>query len=223
MAELFDQAVFLKFLAALLAIFNPLYGIPIFLSMTAGYSKPDRFRTALVVTASATIIALIAVVVGEDLLAIFGIDVPSFRIAGGFIIFGIGMAMLNAKAPSPGDQAASEEGHARDRNIAVVPLTLPLTIGPGTIATTIVFSHQVPNGAEIVTLGSAVLIACAIVGLGLIFADTISRVLGQTMMSVLTRVMAIILVAVSVEMIMTGAFNAIDAHYPGLLSGKPAG
>ncbi len=218
MAELFDQAVFLKFLAALLAIFNPLYGIPIFLSMTEGYSTAERKRVAVIVTATVVAIALTAVVIGEEILAVFGIDIPSFRIAGGLIILGVGMAMLNASDRPKGDQDAVAHG-AQKKNIAVVPLALPLTIGPGTIATTIVFSHTLSEGAEIVTLGSAVLIACAIVGLGLLFADPISRFLGPTMINVITRVMAIILVAVAVEMVLTGAFDAIDARYPGLSGG----
>ena len=216
MAELFDQAVFLKFLAALLAIFNPLYGIPIFLSMTEGYSGPERKRVALVVTGTVVVVALIAVLVGEEILAVFGIDIPSFRIAGGLIILGVGMSMLNASDLPKGDQRAVAEGEKKKSNIAVVPLAIPLTIGPGTIATTIVFAHTLSDGAEIVTLGSAVLIACAIVGLGLLFADPISRFFGPTMINVITRVMAIILVAVAVEMVLTGTFNAIDTHYPGL-------
>ncbi|MDA7964842.1 MarC family protein [Ruegeria sp.] len=218
MGELFDQAVFLKFLAAVLAIFNPLYNIPIFLSMTRDCTTAERRRVALIVTASVTVIALIAVMIGEEVLAIFGIDVPSFRIAGGIIIFGIGMSMLKAEDRAPGDQAALAEGHARKLKFAVVPLAIPLTIGPGTIAITIVFSHQLSDGAEIVTLGSAVLIACAIVGVGLLFADQISRLLGETMINVLTRIMAILLVAVAVEMVLTGTFNAIDKHYPRLSS-----
>ncbi|WP_170760498.1 MarC family protein [Ruegeria lacuscaerulensis] len=220
MAELFDQAVFLKFLAALLAIFNPLYGIPIFLSMTDGCSTSERKRIALIVTGTVVIVALIAVLVGEEILAVFGIDIPSFRIAGGLIILGVGMSMLNASDRPQGDQKAVEEGERKKSNIAVVPLAIPLTIGPGTIATTIVFAHTLSDGAEIVTLGSAVLIACAIVGLGLLFADPISRFFGPTMINVITRVMAIILVAVAVEMVLTGTFHAIDAHYPGLSGGS---
>ncbi|MEM6660116.1 MAG: MarC family protein [Pseudomonadota bacterium] len=223
MAELFDQAIFLKFLAAILAIFNPLYNIPIFLSMTRDCTKAERKRVALIVMASVTAIALIAVVIGEEILAVFGIDVPSFRIAGGIIVFGIGMSMLNAQDRTPGDQAAVSAGHKKKLNFAVVPLAIPLTIGPGTIAVTIVFSHQLSDGAEIVTLGSAVLIACAVVGVGLLFADQISRFLGETMVNVLTRIMAILLVAVAVEMVLTGTFNAIDRHYPGLVFDQGAG
>lgn len=220
MAELFDQAVFLKFLAALLAIFNPLYGIPIFLSMTDGYSAPERRRVALIVTGTVIAVGLISVVIGEEILAVFGIDIPSFRIAGGLIILGIGMSMLNASDRSQGDQQAVEDGHRKQGNIAVVPLAIPLTIGPGTIAITIVYSHTLSDGAEVVTLGAAILIACLIVGLGLLFADPISRLLGKTMINVITRVMAIILVAVAIEMMLTGVFNAVDAHYPGVFSGK---
>ncbi|UWR08836.1 MULTISPECIES: MarC family protein [Ruegeria] len=216
MSALFDQAVFLKFLAAVLAIFNPLYNIPIFLSMTRDCTPAERRRVAMIVMASVTVIALISVAIGEEVLAVFGIDVPSFRVAGGLIIFGIGMSMLNAQDRAPGDQAAVVDGHARKLNFAVVPLAIPLTIGPGTIAVTIVFSHQLSDGAELVTLGSAILIACFIVGLGLLFADSISRLVGETMINVLTRIMAILLVAVAVEMVLTGIFNAVDAHYPGL-------
>ncbi len=216
MSALFDQAVFLKFLAAVLAIFNPLYNIPIFLSMTRDCTPAERRRVAMIVMASVTVIALISVAIGEEVLAVFGIDVPSFRVAGGLIIFGIGMSMLNAQDRAPGDQAAVADGHARKLNFAVVPLAIPLTIGPGTIAVTIVFSHQLSDGAELVTLGSAILIACFIVGLGLLFADSISRLVGETMINVLTRIMAILLVAVAVEMVLTGIFNAVDAHYPGL-------
>ncbi|WP_170600610.1 MarC family protein [Ruegeria arenilitoris] len=216
MSALFDQAVFLKFLAAVLAIFNPLYNIPIFLSMTRDCTPAERRRVAMIVMASVTVIALISVAIGEEVLAVFGIDVPSFRVAGGLIIFGIGMSMLNAQDRAPGDQAAVVDGHARNLNFAVVPLAIPLTIGPGTIAVTIVFSHQLSDGAELVTLGSAILIACFIVGLGLLFADSISRLVGETMINVLTRIMAILLVAVAVEMVLTGIFNAVDAHYPGL-------
>ncbi|MEM7074992.1 MAG: MarC family protein [Pseudomonadota bacterium] len=215
MSDLFDQAVFLKYFAALLAIFNPLYSIPIFLGMTEGFTSSERRNTALIVAISATVFALVCVLVGEELLAVFGIDVPSFRIAGGLILIGIGFRMLNAESRPPGDEAAISEGKQKvSKGIAVVPLTIPLTIGPGALAVTIVFTHQLENPAEIVTMTPAVLICCLISGIGLYFADGISRVLGPTVISIATRIMAIILIAVSVEMVVTGVFDAIDARYP---------
>lgn len=96
-----------------------------------------------------------------------------------------------------------------------MPLAIPLIAGPGTLATTIIFAHQIDGlGAEAVTLVPVVLIACGLVGLGLRFAVRISDVLGPTVISVLTRIMAIVLAAVAIEMIAVGIFASIEARYP---------
>jgi multiple antibiotic resistance protein len=195
---------------------NPLYGIPIFLSMTKGYSATERNRTALIASITVTVTGIVATVVGEEVLSIFGIDTPSFRIAGGIIILGIALAMLNANEPSAGDAKAASEGHERQGNIAVVPLAIPLTIGPGAIATAIVFAHQLNDASEIVTLVPVVLGVCFLVWLGLRFAGPIAALLGDTVISVITRIMAIILAAVAIEMAVTGVIEVIDHHYPNL-------
>jgi multiple antibiotic resistance protein len=217
LTALFHQDVFLKFLAALLALLNPLYGIPIFLSMTKGYSPAERNRTALIAAITVTITGVAATMIGEEVLGVFGIDIPSFRTAGGIIILGIALAMLRAEAPPPGDAKAAEEGRtARKRSIAVVPLAIPLTIGPGAIATSIVFAHQLDDASVIATLIPVVLLVCALVGVGLRFAAPIAGFLGATVISVITRVMAIILAAVAVEMVVVGITAAVDSHYPAL-------
>lgn len=213
---LFQPDVFLKFLAALLALLNPLYAIPIFLSLTQGYSPAERNRTALIASGTVAATGVIATMIGEEVLSVFGIDIPSFRIAGGIIILGIALAMLKAEAPAAGDAQAASEGHARKGNIAVVPLAIPLTLGPGTIATVIVFAHQLDDSSEVVTLVPVVLGASLLIWLGLRFAGPIATLLGDTVISVITRIMAIILAAVAVEMIVTGAVQAVDQHYPAL-------
>jgi multiple antibiotic resistance protein len=214
----FHPDVFFKFLAALLALLNPLYGIPIFLSMTKGYSPAERNRTALIASIAVTATGLVATLIGEEVLGVFGIDIPSFRIAGGIIILGIALAMLKADEPSTGDAKAASEGHERKGNIAVVPLAIPLTIGPGAIATVIVFAHQLDDRSEIVTLVPVVLGVCFLVWLGLRFAAPIAALLGDTVISVITRIMAIILAAVAIEMVMTGVIDVVDQHYPNLRS-----
>ena len=123
--EYFHQELFLKFLAVL----NPLYGIPIFLGMTEGYSQSERRRVAIIVTLTVFVMSMIVMLVGEEILGAFGIDIPSFQIAGGFIILGVGFAMLRADELSGGDAKASAKGHVEKRNIAVVPLAIPLISG----------------------------------------------------------------------------------------------
>jgi multiple antibiotic resistance protein len=215
MMSMFHEDVFLKFLAALLALLNPLYGIPVFISLTEGFSPAERRKTALVSTATITVTALVSLLIGEEILGVFGIDIPSFRIAGGLIILGIALSMMNAEEPPPGDAKATADGKTR-KSIAVVPLAIPLTIGPGAIATTIVFAHQLDDAGEIFTLVPVVLLVCALVGLGLFFAAPISRLLGSTVISIMTRIMAIILAAVAIEMIVVGVAGAINVHLPSI-------
>lgn len=219
----FHEDVFLKFLVAILALLNPLYGIPIFLNMTDGYTPAERKRTASVVTITVVVIATIATVIGEEILRFFGIKVPAFQIAGGLIVLGIALAMLKDAAPAAGDSKAEADGRQRKRNIAIVPLALPLTIGPGGIATIILFSHLLDDTSEVVTMIPVVVGVCLVLWLGLVFADAIARFLGNTVISVVTRIMAIILAAVAVEMVITGVIDVIHNNFPDLTKPVSAG
>lgn len=213
---MFEAAVFSKFLIAYLALVNPLYGVPVFLSMTKGYTREKRIRTALVVSATAGITGLTAVLAGEEILSIFGIDIPSFRVGGGIIVLGIGLAMLHAEEPKPGDAKAHSNADPETNNVAVVPLAIPLTIGPGAIVTAIVFAHQLDDRAEFFTLAPAVILVTALLALSLLLASPISRFMGDTMLSVASRILAIILVGIAVEMILTGLGAEIKAQFPSL-------
>ncbi|MEX3011090.1 MarC family protein [Hoeflea sp. TYP-13] len=209
---LFQTELFLKFAAALIALINPLYGIPIFLGMTRGYSQAERRRTANIIAITVFVSATIAVVIGEEILNFFGIGVPAFQIGGGIIVLLIGLSMLQDDS-SAGDAKAQDEGHQKGSDIAVVPLSIPLTIGPGSFATIILFAHLLSDGGELVTMVPVIFLISLLVWLGLVFADPISRVLGNTTISVVTRIMAIILVAVAVEMVLNGAVDAYKHHF----------
>jgi multiple antibiotic resistance protein len=128
--------------------------------------------------------------------------------------------MLKADEPSAGDVKAASEAHERKGNIAIVPLAIPLTIGPGAIATVIVFARRLDDRSEIVTLVPVVLGVCFLVWLGLRFAAPIAALLGDTVISVITGIMAIILAAVAIEMVIAGVIDVVDQHYPNLRSGR---
>lgn len=213
---MFDAAVFSKFLIAYLAMVNPLYGVPVFIAMTKGYTRTECIRTALIVSATVLATGLIAVLAGEEILSIFGIGIPSFRVAGGIIVLGIGLAMMHADSPRSGDQNARDAAEPEKKNVAVVPLAIPLTIGPGAIVTAIVFAHQLSDGAEIVTLVPAVGLVTLLLAVSLFFATPIARLLGDTVMSVMSRILAIILVGIAVEMILTGLGAELLRQFPGL-------
>jgi len=167
---------------------------------------------ALTVAGTGVVVTLL----GEEFLALFGIDVPSFRVAGGIIILGIALAMLKAENYSAKDASTASETEPANKNIAIVPLAIPLTLGPGTIATLIVFAHQLEDSQEVANMLPVVLGVSLLVWLGLRYASPIAEFLGDTVVSVVTRIMAIILAAVAIEMIFTGALHLIDNHYPNL-------
>ncbi len=212
---MFHADVFLKFAAALIALMNPLYGIPIFLGLTKGYSAAERRRVATAVALTIFVAALVATLIGEEILGFFGVSVPAFQIAGGLIVLGIGLSMIKDDAPSGADSTAVDAGQQRRKSVAVVPLSIPLTFGPATFATIILFAHLLDDGAEIVTMVPVIFGVTLCVWAGLSFADPISRFLGDTVISVITRIMAIILTAIAVEMMANGALQYVHAGLAG--------
>lgn len=210
----FDKDISLNFAVALLALLNPMYGIPIFLSLTRGFTPQERKRVALVAALAVAVTGVVVTLLGEEFLALFGIDIPSFRVAGGIIILGVALAMLKAEPYSTRDASTAANADAGSKDIAIVPLAIPLTIGPGTIATLIVFAHTLKDSQEMANMVPVVLIVSLLIWISLRYAGPIAEFLGDTVISVITRVMAIILAAVAVEMIFTGALEVIDAHFP---------
>ena len=213
MIDLFVTNIFLKFAAALIALINPLYAIPIFLSLTSEYTPAERRRIANIVGLTVLVAAIICTAIGEEILSFFGITVPAFQIAGGIIILGIGLSMLRDDERSTGDQKAKGAAEGQNKNIAIVPLSIPLTIGPATFATIIMFAHLLDDGQEIGTMFPIIVIISLAIGLGLLFADPISKFLGETVMSIITRIMAILLTAIAVEMMFNGAMQAWEHHH----------
>lgn len=211
--DFFHTELFLKFLVALVALLNPLYGIPIFLGMTKGYTAQERGRTANVIVLTVFVMAVVVTVIGEEILAFFGINVPSFQIAGGIIVLGIGLSMLNDEPPTTGDAKAIDQVEKKQSNIAIVPLSIPLTLGPGSIATIILFAHLTSDLGEVFSMIPAIILICALLWVGLYFADPISRRVGDTAISIVTRLMALILTAVAVEMVISGGIKVYHTHF----------
>ena len=206
--DLFQPDLFFKFAAALIAMLNPLYCVPIFIGMTREHTTAEKRRIATVVGLTVFVAATIAALIGEEILGFFGISVPAFQIAGGIIVLGIGLSMMRAEPRAAGDDKAQAAGGKDGASIAVVPLSIPLTIGPGAFVTIILFAHLLDDGSELFTMLPVIFGISFLIWIALIFAEPIARMLGETVISVIIRIMAILLTAVAVEMIINGAFHA---------------
>jgi multiple antibiotic resistance protein len=156
-------------------------------------------------TAAAVLITLlVAAVLGEQILALFGISVGAFRIAGGIIILILALSMLHAQ-PSGVHRSAQEEDAGRTKdNPSVFPLAIPMIAGPGSMATVIVYSQHAHGLLGAATIGAVIVLMCGVLLLTLHAADRLAVLMGTTGLKVLTRLMGMLLAAIAVEMMVGG-------------------
>ena len=208
-----DFAFATKFLGALFAIMNPFINLPIFLAMTADKSVAEQRSMARVILLYTAVMCVIISLAGRYILGFFGITIDSFRVAGGLVLLGIALSMLNGQ-PITSHERGEQEKRADDSASpdAFYPMTFPMIVGPGTIATLIVYAsqaHQIEHYLSFGVVLLAVLLALFVV---LFFAATIGKLLSSKIRVVMTRLMGMILAAIAVEMVFDGA----KAMLPGL-------
>ena len=202
----------IKYLVGIFAILNPLGVIPIYLSLMVDRRPEEMHRTALKAAVAVAVILILAVWVGDALLAFFGIGLPAFRIGGGLLVLTIAIAMFGAMT-SPARHTDAEQAEAEAKNdIAVVPLAIPLLAGPGAISLTIVDAHQVVNLTDKVVFSLGIIGVAAIVWLVLRLAEPIGERLGTGGLNIATRVMGLILAAMAVQFMADGLLEL----FPGL-------
>jgi multiple antibiotic resistance protein len=199
-----------KLLVALWALVHPLGAVPIFLSLTE--TRPAERRHIGSVAAVATgFILIVAVFVGQGLLLVFGITIPSFRIAGGLLILFTALAMMHAPAREAQKTLEDAQGSAANDSVAVVPLAIPILAGPGAISTVIVYAHQ--SAALSHHMVVCVIIVAVAVSTWMVFrlALVLASLIGRTGMQVFTQIMGLLITAIAVEFITQG----LAAIFPG--------
>lgn len=202
-----------KPLITLLAIVNPLAIVPFFIHYTQGFSSAQRKRTILISSFSAFAVIASCAIVGLQVLEFFGISLASFQVGGGMLLLTSALSMLNAQ-PAEAKAAKGEVEDAQTQartTIAVVPLTIPLLTGPASMSTVVIYADQAQTflqHAALVGYGVVVAIATA---LCFSLARPIARVLGQTGINVMTRLMGLILAALAVEVMADGLIKLFPA------------
>src|SRR5262245_5089932 len=138
-----DWTIAAKLFAALFAIMNPLSVIPVYLALTADQAPEERRAASLMMIATVVTGAAVCAIAGQGLLSIFGIDVPHFRLAGGVIVLLIALSMLSGEEHSSHAGTTEEQKDFRSAaSVGMYPLAIPITLGPGTMATIIVFAQS---------------------------------------------------------------------------------
>ncbi|HEX9938572.1 MAG TPA: MarC family protein [Longimicrobium sp.] len=190
---------------SLLSIINPLSAAPMYLALTDGYSREQRAKTLRAAVVTAFVVLAVFALVGGAIFQLFGITIDAFRIAGGFIFFGIGMDMLQAKR-SRGKATEEEEQEGRVReNVGVTPLGMPMITGPGAITTVMVLMTEAGTPVRVGVVLGAVVAVLAISYAVLSAAPRLVRFFGQTGLNVMTRLMGLLVTVIAVQFIIDGA------------------
>ena len=207
---------FTKPLITLLAVVNPLAIIPFFIHYTQGFTHSQRRRTVITASITAFLVIAASALLGLQILEFFGISLASFQVGGGMLLLISSMNMLNAQPaeakPPARDMEAGAEKAAMGASIAVVPLTIPLLTGPATMSTVVIFAERAHNFWELMALVSYGVVIGAATFVCFALAEPIARVLGDTGIKVMTRLMGLILAALAVEVMAVGLVKL----FPGL-------
>lgn len=196
----------LKPLIALLAIVNPIGVVPFFIHFTQGFTEAQRRRTIRVSAFTAFLVVSISALAGLRIIEFFGISIASFQVGGGMLLLISALQMLQAQ-PAETRKEDVDEGESKadaGASIAVVPLTIPLLTGPATISTMVIYSQQTTQWWQVGVLMGYGLVIGAAAFLALSAAGRIAKLLGQTGINVMTRLMGLILAALAVEIMADG-------------------
>lgn len=213
-----DWPEYLKLVAGLVSIVNPIGVIPIFLSLTDSQDRSKRRLIALQASFALSIVLLVALVAGEAIINFFSISLPSFRVAGGILILLTALSMLQAETVESQQLTVTGTIDSEDlptlpeTPVAVVPIAIPLLGGPGAISTVIVYAHTQESVEHYVLVGLAILSVSILCLVSLLIAPLVDTVMGKTGMNVVSRVMVLIITAISIEFIADG----IKELLPGL-------
>ncbi|MBE7367113.1 MarC family protein [Ramlibacter pallidus] len=197
-----------KALITLLAIVNPPAIVPFFIHYTQGFSRAHRRHTVVVASFTAFLVIAASAVFGIRILEFFGISLASFQVGGGMLLLTSSLNMLNAKPaevkPATNELEEGAEKAAMGASIAVVPLTIPLLTGPATMSTVVIYAERAQTVWQLATLVGFGVVIALVTAVCFALANPIARVLGQTGINVLTRLMGLILAALAVEVMAEG-------------------
>jgi len=211
-----DLAYLIGAVGTFFAILDPFGNLPFYIAYTRNLDPAVRRRTALTLSSFIFIAMAFFLFAGQAVLNFFSISIPAFQIAGGIILFGIGLSMMSGTHTTTMNQVICETGS--DRLIRqnetvlpkiIIPLGIPLYVGPGSIAAAILFGSRAPT--DIAFLGGLLVILSIVLFITILnlSSDLIARLLGSQGIEILVRLMGLILAAIAVQLTLEGITGAI--------------
>ena len=196
----------IKTTIALIAIVDPIGCLPLFLSLTGQHKKINKKNVVKITAITVFIILVTSLFLGDKILNMFGITMPSFQICGGILLLIMAISMMLGKHQII---ESGQNGKSDKELIAFVPLSIPLLAGPGAMSNMIIAAHQAPNLINQSFLVLPCIAVSLLIWLTLSFAENISKVIGAIGTKIITRVMGLLLGSMAIEFITRGILDII--------------
>ncbi|MBH0114867.1 NAAT family transporter [Novosphingobium sp. YJ-S2-02] len=206
--------LFLSAFASFFVVIDPLGCAPIYAGLSAGASRRQAVAMAAKACIISTVILLIFTAFGKQLLGALHIELDSFRIAGGIMLFMIAIEMVFEKRTQRREERA-EKIMAQNaetpeiEDVSVFPMAMPMIAGPGSIATIMLLTSRAQGLEEVGAVVAAMLLVLAMTFAALAAAGPLMRVLGENVEAVITRLLGVLLAALAAQYVIDGAKSAL--------------
>ncbi|BCS88189.1 MarC family protein [Pseudodesulfovibrio sediminis] len=194
------MTLFISLYIKLFFLLTPFFVLTVFLSLTENIDVPKQRKLAVRTTIAVLVIALTLYFAGNPIFATLGITLDGFRIGAGALLFLSAVSLLSGKKQRP-------ELDDDDADVAVVPLAIPITVGPASIGTLLILGAELGGASQKIMGAGALIAACLTVGLLLFSASAVQRFIGRMGLSVLTKITGLVLSAMSAQIVFTGIRN----------------
>lgn len=202
--------VFIYLVAALFSVLNPIGTIPIFVGLTQDYTKSERAKVSLTTSINVAIILLISFLVGQYVLAFFGITITALRIAGGIIITNSGFGLLNGNfSKNKGINKQVEREVQTRQHIALTPLAMPMLAGPGSISLLIAYYQDHQSTHEVLFSCLAIIAVAVAIYFILRSGHYLAKILGSSGIVAISRIIGFLTIAIGIQYIISALLSII--------------
>lgn len=189
-------------ITSVVAVVEPGSNVAIYLSLTEGMSKEEKQRIVRKAMRIAFVVLAFFAIAGQLVFSFFNITISAFEIAGGLLLVDVALRMLHPRK----DEYTSEELE----DVAIVPLAFPLTAGPGSITTVMLLMSQASGLIEWLFVFVAIFVSVLLSYIGMTYADRLVNRLGTEGLRVVTRIMAIVVLAIAVQFMINGVMDVAN-------------
>lgn len=193
--------IFVSTFLKMFFIMTPFFVLSVFLTVTHDSSSHDRKALAIKVTVSVIVMSLILLFFGKHIFDVFGITLDAFRIGAGALLF------LSAVELVRGSKDTSKVGDKDILQLAVVPLAIPVTIGPGTIGILLVMGATFEDTSSMLMGSLALVCAVLVIGIMLYSSNIIEKIVGKQGLLIISKITGLFLAALSAQIVFTGIKN----------------